>query len=293
MLESYARDTRNVLARLASESRVVRTACGPLECASSGNGPAVLISHGTATGFDQGLALGRLLGTFRRLAVSRPGHLRTPLSVGATPEAQADAYAALLDLFGIQRAAILALSGGTPSALQFALRYPDRCSGLVIVSGVSRLLRPLPLPLRAAYYVLRLVDSAPWLARRLVPTLIYRFLGTRKALLRPALQDPRKRQLIEGIVWSSFPIAPRRAGLIADVDTLTHLPSYPLNRLRIPALVIHGTEDPIVPFAQAEWTANVVPGATLLAIVGGGHLSLATHIEQVEPAITAFLGEYG
>ncbi len=39
----------------------------------------------------------------------------------------------------------------------------------------------------------------------------------------------------------------------------------------LPTLVIHGTEDPILPFAHGEATAKAIPGATLLAIEGMGH----------------------
>ena len=54
-----------------------------------------------------------------------------------SPAAQADAYAALLDHLDI-KAPIIGMSAGGPSAIQFALRYPDRCSGLVLIAGVSK-----------------------------------------------------------------------------------------------------------------------------------------------------------
>jgi pimeloyl-ACP methyl ester carboxylesterase len=44
-----------------------------------------------------------------------------------------------------------------------------------------------------------------------------------------------------------------------------------LRGLHLPALVIHGTEDPLVPFAAGQDTANAIPGARLLAIEGMGH----------------------
>jgi pimeloyl-ACP methyl ester carboxylesterase len=44
-----------------------------------------------------------------------------------------------------------------------------------------------------------------------------------------------------------------------------------LRELRVPALVIHGTDDPLVPFAAGEDTAKAIPGAQLLAIEGMGH----------------------
>jgi pimeloyl-ACP methyl ester carboxylesterase len=44
-----------------------------------------------------------------------------------------------------------------------------------------------------------------------------------------------------------------------------------LPAVRVPALVIHGKDDPLVPFAAGEDTAAAIPGAELLAIDGMGH----------------------
>ncbi|HSP99346.1 MAG TPA: alpha/beta hydrolase [Candidatus Dormibacteraeota bacterium] len=44
-----------------------------------------------------------------------------------------------------------------------------------------------------------------------------------------------------------------------------------LRSLRVPTLVIHGTDDPLVPLAAGQETANAIPNAALLAIEGMGH----------------------
>jgi pimeloyl-ACP methyl ester carboxylesterase len=44
-----------------------------------------------------------------------------------------------------------------------------------------------------------------------------------------------------------------------------------LGRITVPTLVIHGTEDPILPFPHGELTANLIPGAKLVAVEGMGH----------------------
>jgi len=44
-----------------------------------------------------------------------------------------------------------------------------------------------------------------------------------------------------------------------------------LKALRLPALVIHGKDDPLVPFPAGEDTAAAIPGAELMAIEGMGH----------------------
>src|SRR5262249_35660184 len=69
----------------------------------------------------------------RVIAVSRFGYLRTPLRADASPAAQADAHACLLDALGIRRAAIVGASAGAPSSMQFALRHPERCAALVLL----------------------------------------------------------------------------------------------------------------------------------------------------------------
>jgi pimeloyl-ACP methyl ester carboxylesterase len=44
-----------------------------------------------------------------------------------------------------------------------------------------------------------------------------------------------------------------------------------LRRLRLPTLVIHGQDDPLVPFRGGVATAQAIPGAELIAIPGMGH----------------------
>ena len=63
----------------------------------------------------------------------RGSAIGTPLPADASAEAQADAHACLLDALGIERAAIVGGSAGAPSAMQFALRHPDRTAALVLL----------------------------------------------------------------------------------------------------------------------------------------------------------------
>src|SRR5918994_3534566 len=88
-------DMRAARARLLAGSRVVSTACGPIEVAEVGEGVAVLVVHGTGGGFDQGMNIARgFMGEwgegFRRIAVSRFGYLRTPMPPDPSSAAQAD-----------------------------------------------------------------------------------------------------------------------------------------------------------------------------------------------------------
>ena len=115
------------------------TSRGLIEYATLGDGeePAVLVIHGTPGGYDQGLMMALRIGpwSLHVIAPSRPGYLGTALDVGKTPRDQADAYADLLDALSISRAAIVALSGGGPSSIQFAAHHPERCAALVLDIG--------------------------------------------------------------------------------------------------------------------------------------------------------------
>src|ERR1700747_837397 len=103
-------------ARIASGSQIANTPCGPIEYAVRGSGPPVLLIHGAGGGFDQGLELARPLGDngFRVIAMSRFGYLRTPLPKDASPEAQADAHACLLNALNLDRVAVVGGSAGAP-----------------------------------------------------------------------------------------------------------------------------------------------------------------------------------
>ncbi|HVL34321.1 MAG TPA: alpha/beta fold hydrolase, partial [Burkholderiales bacterium] len=131
----YAAERARAYQRVATGSAMAQTPCGPIEYAAQGAGPAVLVVHGAGGGFDQGRDFGAGLAQagFRVVAMSRFGYLRTPLPPLATPAAQADAHACLLDALGLERAAIVGLSAGAPSALEFALRHPARTAALVLV----------------------------------------------------------------------------------------------------------------------------------------------------------------
>lgn len=82
----------------------------------------------------------------RVIAVSRFGYLRTPLPADASAAAQADAHACVLDALGIRRAAVLGVSAGGPSALQFALRHPERTAALVLLVPAVYAPRPNDAP---------------------------------------------------------------------------------------------------------------------------------------------------
>ena len=276
----------------------IATKHGTVEYASLGDGPAVLSLHGAAGGYDQGLILARTIGGpgFRFLAVSRPGYFGTPLAVGPTPDAQADAVAALLDALDIRTAAVMAVSGGGPCALQFALRHPQRCWALVMVSACSAPLasrpplsfRLLPLIARSATLV-RLMRAR---AARDLDRGQYRGI-TDPALRARTLGNPETGPLLRELTLGMFDrLAERMAGTFNDIEQARLLPDFPFERIAVPTLIVHGTRDPLVPFAQAQTLAGRIPSAEFLALQDAEHAVVFTHRNEIRRRVTAFLAAH-
>ncbi len=279
---------------------MLETRRGVVECAVWGEGPAVLLLHGAMGGYDQGVLLASAAaGTSecRFVAISRPGYLGTPLALGETPEAQADLCADVLDELSVSQAAVIAISGGGQCALQFALRHRDRCRGLVMISACSAQLN-VRLPFK--FHLLKLMARFPALVapmRRRAA--IHPDAAARRSIPDPALRartlnDPEAGPLLLALQLSTMDqMAQRLPGTQNDI-VYSRLPfSYPLEQISVPLLVVHGTADQAVPFAQAKGLADRVPGAELLAIEGGEHVSLFTHLHEIRTRVRHFLDACG
>lgn len=59
----------------------------------------------------------------------------------------------------------------------------------------------------------------------------------------------------------------------------------PMRTIRVPTLVLHGTQDRIVPFANAELVAASIPGARLVTLQGAGHLCWIEEARRVNDLI--------
>ncbi|MEW5791000.1 MAG: alpha/beta fold hydrolase [Pseudomonadota bacterium] len=285
---------RREAARLQAASQMAQTALGPVEYATVGEGPAVLVIHGASGGYDQGMVAARLMDGhgLRLIAPSRPGYLRTPLSVGDTPARQADALAALLDALQIRTAAVAGISAGGPTALQFALRHPARCRGLVMMAAVSRRANFLPrleTPACQLAFCEPLMNAVPYLVARW-PVLLPPMLSANDPKLRTELiRDPDKFESILSFIRCGRMMESRKAGIRNDVAQIARLPELPLESVAVPTLALHGTADTVVSFDHAEHVAARVPGARLLPIVGGEHLFFASHPEVYLPPLLDFL----
>ena len=63
-----------------------------------------------------------------------------------------------------------------------------------------------------------------------------------------------------------------------------------LDQLSVPTLVIHGTDDPILPYDHGQALASAIPGATLLTLEGVGHELPTGVLDVVIPALLEHTG---
>jgi alpha/beta hydrolase fold len=136
----FRQDMADARARLGAQpTQLYKSRYGEIQYQVVGSGPTVLVSHGVTGGVDQAESLitqWRMLpNEYRFIYVSRFGYLESSVPEGASTRLQAAAYRELLDHLGIDRVFIAGNSAGGPSAMWFAIQYPERTNGLILVSS--------------------------------------------------------------------------------------------------------------------------------------------------------------
>jgi len=283
---------------LALPTTTTDTRLGPVEHVSSGSGEPLLALHGGMGGYDQSLILARAilpdLSSYRVLAVSRPGYLGTPQTSGASPEAQADLYAAFLDALGMERVVVAAVSAGGPSAIQFALRHPDLCKAVILVSCCTGHLA-MPEQMKQRLPMMRwfarfgwLSDLMRWRVRR------NPVKGARRAISDPMVREktlahPLAGTLMKALQQSPFTdLARRLPGTLNDMNHFERMVAPDFAKICAPVLAVHGTADRVVPFEHGDRT-RLAPMGDLMAIEGGEHVVIFTHLDAIRDRVAGFL----
>jgi pimeloyl-ACP methyl ester carboxylesterase len=250
---------------------VADTPKGPIEYRLEGSGPAVVVLNGGHCSRDSRLSHERLAGCgFSVLTPSRPGYDSTPSRVGRTAQEAADALAALLQSLGIARASVIGISAAGPTALAFALRYPDRIDGLVLESAqtlpweeqAKRRVRWLFGPTR------RLTWGVTKLALRLFPGWTVRTMMQELSSLDVAQVLARMSPADVDFVRRMIAASRASEGFLNDVEHVVG----DLAAIRCPVLVLYSPNDRPVPPANAERVGQEVAGAELVAVPADSHL---------------------
>ncbi|WP_158274652.1 alpha/beta fold hydrolase [Sphingosinicella humi] len=271
----YRRDIADIRAAALRGGTIAATAAGPVEYAEAGQGAPLLLIHGAGGGYDQGLLIGRMFGEgYHIIAPSRFGYLRTPAPEDASLVAQAEAHAALLDHLAIGEAIVVGVSAGAPSAIELALRHPDRVSALILL--VPRTYDPSQSvgvdDSASSQVVLRLIEASSdflfWLGTKVARGSVIRFLGVRPELEASASDAERAR--VTEVMRSILPLSERVGGLA--LDSRLELSAWPLEEMRVPVLIVSAKDDLFKTLPGARFTAEHIPDAEMRILESGGHL---------------------
>ncbi|MBD0281509.1 MAG: alpha/beta fold hydrolase [Thermoleophilaceae bacterium] len=170
----------------------------------------------------------------------------------------------VLDHLGIERAHVVGVSMGGMIAQTMAIRRPERVLSLASVmstTGERRVGRP---KLRLWGVLFR---RAPRDRQQYIEYFVrvFRMVGS------PGfpVDEDRLRELAAATYdRGHHPAGTGRqlAAIMASGDRTSQL-----RRLTVPTVVIHGTDDPLVPFRGGVATARAIPNAEFVAIPGMGH----------------------
>ncbi len=282
------------LTALRSQSQLIETSKGSVEYRMWGDeGPVVLFLHGTPGGYDQYTDVrSEFTRRFRVLVPSRPGYLRTPIEVGRTPEDQADAYVALLDALRIDSIVVMGASGGAPSTLTFAAKYPERTRAVIALVALSQ---PEEEEEESSGWMARLfqTDFGTWLLMEVVlsnPERVVSFVIPDPGNQARVLNDPKTVERLETLVESISLPSLRQDGTDNDRTQNSGL-NLPVESIQSPTLIIHGTADTNVAYQQSKELAERIPGSELFTIDGGDHFISITHADEIGVRIDSFLIE--
>ena len=201
-----------------------------------------------------------------------------------TLDDMADDAVGLLDALGIRAAHLVGASMGGFIAQLVALNHPDRVLTLTsMISGPSGEDQAQPTPEGLA---LLFAPVPPTYEERVELALMFK-----QKLLGP--DDPYDEPYERARAVRTIGRAYHPAGIARQLRAILAAPSRieRLRSLHVPALVVHGDSDILVPVDNGRRVAAAIPGARLLEIRGMGHDIPKRVWHQVVDAIAALAGE--
>lgn len=168
----------------------------------------------------------------------------------------ADDLAALLDHFGIEKTALAGHSMGGYVALAFAKKYPQRVSGLALVS--SQAAADAPDRKEGRYKTAQDVaeKGVEVVADAMTPKL------SSNAEVQAFARESILRQGKAGVIGALKAMAERE-------DSMPILSSFDF-----PVVLVHGDADALIPLEKAQEIKEVLPDAKLVILQGAGHLPM-------------------
>ncbi len=262
---------------------LVRAGAVELDYERSGSGPPLLLimgMSGSALHWGEPF-LDALRRDFELIAYDHRGvGGSSPLREPVTIRQMADDAVGLLNALEIDSAHVLGISMGGMIAQELALGHPERVRTLVL--GCTSCGGEEAVP------------TSPQVVQRLTAAMMS---GDREGAVRTAFEiNVSPEGAADGALWASFlAVAEQRAVAVPVImaqlqaciahDTYARLPE-----LEAPTLVVHGTEDQLLPVGNGRLIASRVRGSQLEILDGVGHLFFWERAEPSAELVRAHAG---
>jgi pimeloyl-ACP methyl ester carboxylesterase/DNA-binding CsgD family transcriptional regulator len=203
---------------------------------------------------------------------------RTPADPACSLQAWVADLEAVVDALGLERFPLLGLCQGGAIAVAFAARHPERVSRLVLYGSYVQgalVADQTSKEAREALALAQLIESG-W--GRAVPA----FREVFACMLMPEASPAVARALAEMERECATPEAATRLWMAfhrLDVAEAAR-------RLSCPTLILHAQGDGMVPFAEGQRLATLVPEGRFVPLAGRNHI-----LQQGEPAWSRFWPE--
>jgi len=254
-----------------------------------GRGPAVMFSHGWPLNSDawDGQMLFLVQHGFRVIAHDRRGHGRSgQASAGNDMDGYADDLAAVIETLDLRKVTLVGHSTGGGEVARYIGRHgTKRVAKVVLIAAVPPLMvksaenpEGLPLDVFDALRAGLVKDRSHFYKEFAIP-----FYGTNR----------RGAQVSQGIL-DQFWLWSMQSGLKNAYECIKAFSetdfTEDLKKIDVPALVLHGEDDQIVPInISARRSARLIKGAKEIYYPGAPHGLTATHQDQVNADLLAFM----
>lgn len=226
----------------------------------------------------------------RIVTPDRPGYGRSSPHPGRSTAGFVDDVVALADHLGIERFGVVGLSSGGPYAVASASLLGDRVAGAVVAAGNTDMAWPGAadgyLPSELALMAMSDADAAATECAARYGADGSRFFEGEMDL-GPAdnawLADDANAAGLFTSMGEAF--AQGVAGYAHDIWVQGRAWSFATATISCKVIVVHGSDDHLVPVAHSRHTASLIPGSELRILPGVGHLGLVDHL----PALAAEL----
>lgn len=244
--------------------------------------PALILLHGFGSSLDTWEPWARALSAkYRVIRLDLPGFgLTGPDPTGNYSDERTLAIlAGLMDQLALPKATLIGNSLGGRFAWEFATRYPQRVTKLVLISPDG--FASPGFTYGKAPEVPLMLEAMPWVGpRSLIRANLAPAWAHPDALPDTVLERYRDMLLAPGV---------RRAILDRTRQTVITDPAARLRSITAPTLLLWGEEDHMIPVQNAQDYLRLLPNAQLVRLPGMGHVPFEEAPAAALPPLERFL----